>query len=432
MATFKICVFKHQVRKDGKYPVSIRVYWQRKSAYINTEYYVTIYQINQNKKKGIFELKDTAIIGELTKRIELFEKAKTDKLGVKIYTYSAAELANYFYELTQGKENRIDFIAFGRDCCEKRKEENKSFARIKTSLNCLQDFHPVKTIYIDEITSKFLKNFERFLKTERVLVRLNQHGKKVTTTHKPLSDVGVAGYMTDIRTVFNEAIEEYNDDEKGDIKITHYPFKKYKIPILPDTEKRNISKADILKIIQIPDENLILKRSILAKNTFILSFFLIGMNVKDLYDLQANEYVNGRFTYNRSKTQGRRKDKALISVKVEKEVSDLIEKYKDHSGERVFCFYKMYTTSHGFVSAMDKGLKKVADMCSIKEPLSSYYARHSWATIARNKCKIPKSDIDECLNHTNPNSRMADVYIEKDWSILDEANRKVLDFIFEQ
>jgi hypothetical protein len=62
--------------------------------------------------------------------------------------------------------------------------------------------------------------------------------------------------------------------------------------------------------------------------------------------------------------------------------------------------------------------------------LSTYYARHSWATIARNKCKISKSDIGECLNHADPDRKTADVYIEKDWSFIDEANRKVISYVF--
>jgi len=63
-------------------------------------------------------------------------------------------------------------------------------------------------------------------------------------------------------------------------------------------------------------------------------------------------------------------------------------------------------------------------------PLSTYYARHSWATIARNKCKISKTDIHECLNHVSENSmKVTDIYVEKDWSIIDEANRKVLDYV---
>ncbi|MDR1347828.1 MAG: hypothetical protein LBJ63_05275, partial [Prevotellaceae bacterium] len=96
MATFKICVFKHQLRADGKYPVSIRVYWQNKTSYRGTEYYVTEHQISQ--RKGLFELKDTLILAELTKRIETFEKEKT-RLGLKIYSYTARELAKHYQNL---------------------------------------------------------------------------------------------------------------------------------------------------------------------------------------------------------------------------------------------------------------------------------------------------------------------------------------------
>ena len=431
MATFKICVFRHQLRKDGKYPVSIRVYWQRKSAYIDTEHYVIIQQINNNQKKGVFELKDTSIIRELTNRIALFEKAKTEKLGRNIYSYTASELAAYFSELIKGKQDRINFIEFGRNVCKQREKNNKSFSRINTALNSLQDFAPTKKVYIHEITSKYLQEFERFLRSERTIVRKNQFGKTVTTKRKPLSDTGIVGYMTDIRTIFNAAIQEFNDDEKADIKIPHYPFKKYKMPILSETKKRNISGEDILKILNVDTKKFGTKtRPILARDTFVLSFFLVGINFKDLYELQAAEYKNGRFTYKRSKTRGRRKDQAVISIKVEPEILPLIKKYKDPTGRRVFKFYKKYSSSHVFVSAMDKGLKDVATACDINEKLSSYYARHSWATIARNKCKIPKSDVVECLNHVDPNSRMTDIYIEKDWTFIDEANRKVIDFVY--
>ena len=154
------------------------------------------------------------------------------------------------------------------------------------------------------------------------------------------------------------------------------------------------------------------------------------MNLVDLYCIESGEYQNGRFTYKRRKTSKRRKDYAKISIKVEPEIVKLIEKYKDQSGVRVFCFYKIYSTHKIFVSSVDKGLKNVAKILNTNESLSSYYARHSWATIARNKCKISKSDVDECLNHVDPNSKMADIYIEKDWGMIDEANRKVIDYVF--
>jgi integrase len=156
------------------------------------------------------------------------------------------------------------------------------------------------------------------------------------------------------------------------------------------------------------------------------------MNCIDLFNLEPGEYKNGRFSYNRTKTESRRSDLALISIKIEPEVIPYIQKYKDPTGKRVFDFHIRYANSHGFVSAISKALKNVAEILEIDAPLSTYYARHSWATIARNKCRISKSDVDESLNHVIPENRMADTYIEKDWSFIDDANRKVLDYVLSQ
>lgn len=67
--------------------------------------------------------------------------------------------------------------------------------------------------------------------------------------------------------------------------------------------------------------------------------------------------------------------------------------------------------------------------CKIEDPLSTYYARHTWATIARNKCNISKGDVNLALNHVDQGKKVADMYIEKDWSLIDNANRSVLDYI---
>jgi integrase len=429
MATFKICVFKHQQRVDAKFPVSIRVYWQGKTSYIGTEYYVTQHQISQ--RKGVFELKDALILAELTKRIETFEKEKI-RIGHRIYSYTARGLAEYYQNLIEKRgDEEIDFIAFGRQYieAEKKKTDGKNTNRITTTLNALEDFS-AKGLPVRELTSKFLTAFQEYLKTERKICRKNQFGKDVITTKKPCSDITVADYMTDIRTLFNAALMQYNDEENGTVKIYHYPFRKYKLPAIPENKKRNISKEDILKIFSVSDDALKLQRAIMSRDLFILSFMLIGTNFKDLYELKKTDYQNGRITYRRAKTRKRRKDKALISIKVPPEAENIIGKYKDKTGDNLFVFCKKYSSPHVFVSAINKGLKTVAKILNMDAPLTTYYARHSWATIARNKCKISKADIDECLNHVNTGNKMADVYIERDWNVIDEANRKVIDYVF--
>jgi hypothetical protein len=427
MATFKICIFKHQKRRDDKYPVSIRVYWKRQYGYINTEYYVTEKQIIKKR----FELKDPFILNELNSRIASYEELKAKKLGRKIELYTAKDLAGYFEkEGNPGFDSDLDFIAFSRKHCEKLISQGRqsTAAPMLRSINALVDYcHGRERILADEITAKFLKGFEAFLKGDRTLKRLNQFGNTVVTHKKGLSDVSILDYITDIRTLFNTALAEFNDYDKNEIRILHYPFKGYKLKKRPETRKRNLSVEDIRTIKDLPATGL--SRADMARDVFMLSFYLAGTNLIDLYEADMSCYADNRFSYNRSKTKGRRQDSAFISVKVEPEAKPLFEKYRDPAGIRVFDFYNRYSTSHIFSSNMNKGLKVIAEKCNLDVPLSTYYARYSLATIARNKCDISKDDINLILNHVDNEMKVTDIYLEKDWTRIDRAIRKVLDLV---
>ena len=431
MATFKICVFEHQKRADNKYPVSIRVYWKGQSCYIGTEYYVTDRQIN----KKTFTIKDIYIINDLNKRITKFEDLKSQKLGYRIEMYTAKELVEYFKNETKaGSDPSINFVEFSRShiAILKAQGREQTSKILNRTLNSLIDFcNGRERISITEITSKFLTQFEAYLRTERTMKRKNQFGRLVKIKHKGLSDVSIFDYMTDIRVLFNAAMANYNDEDKDEIRIFHYPFRKYKLKRKPDNEKRNITPEQLKAVRDVDAIHLQLDRAIFARDVFILSFYLVGMNLADLYEadhfVEVNKMV--RINYRRRKTKARRQDKAFISIKVEPEAMPLLERYKDKTGVRVFDFYKRYTTSHIFSSNVNKGLKVVAKTAKVDEQLSTYYARHTWATVARNKCDISKDDVDLALNHVDQGLKMADAYIEKDWSRIDKANRAVLDYI---
>ena len=437
MATFKVCIFDHQKRRDGKYPVSIRLYWKGKLAYIGTEYYVTDKQILRKKlsvgekKKEILLLKDVFIFNELNKRIAKYEDLKAKKLGYKIEMYSAKELAKYFLDESRpGSDTNINFIEFSRKHIQKLLTQGRvnTAKNIASSLNSLIDFiNGRENLSIAEITSNFLQKLEDYLRGERTMKRKNQFGKTVTIKRKGLSDVGVIDFMTNIRLLFNAAMREYNDEDKDEIRIIHYPFRKYKLKKRPVNEKRNLSAEQIRSIIDMPADSLTLSRAVFSRDVFLLSFYLVGMNFADLYEVSTIR--GGRLEYERKKTKTRRQDKAFISIKIEPEAEAILSRYIDKSGERVFDFHKRYTNSLIFSSNVNKGLKVVAKQAEIAEKLSTYYARHSWATIARNKCSISKDDVELALNHVDKGNRVVDMYIEKDWSMIDTANRTVLDYI---
>lgn len=423
MATFKICIYKHQRRTDGKYPVTIRVCWKRGYGYIKTEYYVTDNQIN----KKTFAVKDPYIIKELNERILKLEDIKSKQLGFRIHNYDAKELAAYFADALKEGAGDVDFVAFGRELADRldRADRASTAQLYRRTLNGLIDFcNGRERIMASEITVSFLRAFTEYLKSERTLTRKN-HGKDITVTHPAASDNTVAAYMTDIRTIFNKAIEEFNDDEKDLIRIPHYPFKKVKI-VRTLADKRNITAEKMAMIRDIPDDKIERPIAKMARDVFMLIFYLCGINIADI--LTCPPIVDGRIEYKRQKTRKRRKDEAFISIQIQPECEDLIRKFADPSGQRAFGFYHTYKDRKNFARAVNNGLKDIADLVG-EEELTTYYARHTWSTIGRNRAGVSVDDIDLSLNHVDQAKKMADVYIEKDWSLIDAANRKIIDYL---
>lgn len=150
---------------------------------------------------------------------------------------------------------------------------------------------------------------------------------------------------------------------------------------------------------------------------------MMGMNSADFYNAPTVE--NGIISYQRTKTRTRREDKAEMKVRIEPEIKKLFEKYSDPSGEKVFIFHKRYRSSENFNKSINKGLDEIGEIIGVPD-LNYYYARHTMATLAANKAGIDIARVDEMLNHTDSTLKLARVYIERDYSVLWEANRKLL------
>jgi integrase len=151
----------------------------------------------------------------------------------------------------------------------------------------------------------------------------------------------------------------------------------------------------------------------------------MGINCVDLYS--CLQPVGGRLIYNRTKTKDRKEDKAMMSVMIEPELLPYLEKYK---GEKyAFNFNKRYSNSASFTKNMDIGLKEIGKDLKLEIPgnLTSYYARHSWASIAANDCDVPTNVISKSLSHSSDEFKITERYIKKSYKLIDEANRKVLD-----
>ena len=153
---------------------------------------------------------------------------------------------------------------------------------------------------------------------------------------------------------------------------------------------------------------------------------MMGINVKDLYSIK--KVVRGRLEYERSKTETEDNIYRFpLSIRIEPELEVLVRKYSDIAF--LSYFRRQYCDYRNFMKAINKGLDVISCELNLHCKLTSNWARHSWASIARNKAGVPKADIDFCLGHVNNDYKMADIYIDIDYSVFDKSNRAVLDVL---
>ena len=221
-----------------------------------------------------------------------------------------------------------------------------------------------------------------------------------------------------MRHIFNEAIKEYNTN--GNDIIRSNPFDKFSVPRdIPQTKDRVISEENLVRVFNFKGT----RRVGMARDCYVLSFFLMGMNSVDIYECVS--YNKGVLAYDRAKTRDRRNDNAHIEIVVPDIIKPLFRKYKGIS--RVFDFYQKYSNAANFNKHINKGLHFIADELGIPR-FDFYSARHTWASIARNKLGIDKYTIHEALNHVSQLD-VTDIYIQKDFTNINKANEKVVEYV---
>ena len=420
MLTIKAEIKRSELKADGTYNVKIRFTLDRKVKRLSTNLFVT----QQDLTKSLKFKEDTSIKREVD-RLVLYYREQCLKLQLDQNHYSLDEIVE-FLNGEQEKQQTINFIKFSREWIAST--TIKGAPNYTTAINALVRFIGKEELDINLITLDFLEDFKSFLNKEREIrtKRLMQQGKRVP------SNRSLSLYLISIKKLFNEAKKRYNKKDKNLILIPNSPFIELEIPKQEATRKRAISADIIKKVWKLPYKDMkkgykATCRYNLAKDCFILSFCLMGMNSADLYN--ATEMKGNTITYNRTKTKDRRLDKAQMKVDIPKLAQPLIEKYKDKTGKRLFNFYQYYVDEKGFNKAINYGLKEIGRLLEIDD-LEYYAARHSWATIALNKVGIDKYTVHAALNHVDETMRVTDIYIERDFVNENRANAKVVKYVF--
>lgn len=394
MITTKFYLDTRSTKKDGTCPVKINITRNRKVFYINTGFYCIVenWVGNQFSNAEPNHRAKNVRLRDMMNKVEkvIFE---LDEAGKENHT-TDKQLKNLIESKLFGTDpSKITFL----ECMDKFIATKTREGTIKVyvhTFNKVKEFDEGATF--NTINKDWLIDFENWL---------IRSGCKINT---------ISIHLRNIRAVFNYAIDnEYT---------TLYPFRRFKIK-KEETAKRSLSVEELRKLRDCGVEEYQEK----YRDMFMLMFYLMGINAVDLFSLPPLK--GDKIIYHRAKTN------KLYEVKVEPEALAIIEKYKGKDYMlNVLDGYKDY---HDFLHWMNVGLKKIGKLERVGRggkkvidsyfpEISSYWARHTWATIAA-ELDIPKETIAAALGHSS--NSVTDIYIKFDKRKIDEANREVIDFV---
>jgi len=410
MATIHLYLDKRSLNTDGEAQIKIGINKQGSSAYIPLHIKVLPSQWDAQKERvkdhtnkltinNFIQSRKTEILNII---IDLTNKGELTKL-------TATQIKNKVQEILQPSLNKDNtFLSRLKSYASSRTAPSTKEKYWQTIKRILEYDKRAKSLAFEDITKDWLNGFDFFL---------SQYNK---------SKNGRNIHFRNIRAVFNDAID-------NDI-TTCYPFRKFKIR--PEaTPKRSLSVNKLRGLFNYNVEPYQQR----YLDMFKLSFFLIGINVTDLC-LLSEISEDGYIEYRRAKT------KRMYRIKVEPEALAIINKYRGRN--QLLNLMDGISKPKTFTLKFDRALKEIGQSTMEHNPvwkpktqkhryikvhhsafpnLTSYWARHTWATIAA-ELDIPSETISAALGHSITNKTTA-IYIDFNRRKIDEANRRVIDYV---
>lgn len=402
MATIKAIV--RTMRKDGFYPVYIRVTHKRESLLIKTDKMVTQKELTKDK-----EIKDPHVMKFCANRILDYQQRLNTK---DIAHWSVKEVVDFLVN----DNADICFSEYAREFIGNliNHNQDRTAKNYNLALQHLERFCGTNKVMFSQLTSTLISRWI----------------KSMENTHRAKEM-----YPICMRQVFRKAQEEYNDYDKGVIRIKTNPWIKVDIPTADKPTKLAISPEDCRTFFScpIPESKMKYPVAEFGRDVAMMVLCLAGINTVDLYNLRKDDYKNGIIHYNRAKTKKFRSDNAYFEMRVPAIIQPLFEKYKNtrEDDDHLFNFYQRMSTSDSFSANVNGGIKQIC--ASLNIPKEKYYSvytfRHTWGTVAQNDVRASIEEVAFAMNHSTMH-RVTRGYIRTDYTPAWELNDKVIDFIF--
>lgn len=341
--------------------------------------------IGDNRRNYLASLKDA-----LRKDIKRL-KSIISRLERADGAYTAEDVVESYLSPT----DTHSFISFAHTLVGQLKQIGKQYTAYETAINSFTRFRKEQDVPLDEVDSDLMMAYEAYLKSKGICPNSSSF------------------YMRNLRAIYNRAVDKELTEQRN-------PFKHVYTGI-----DKTVKRAVPLSVIrQIRDLDLNLHPAMdYARNIFMFSFYTRGMSFIDMAFLKKKDLQNGVLSYRRHKTNQQ------LFIKWEKPMQELIDKF-DTSGTPYLlpiiknCDNDARKQYKSDAHRVNQSLKKIGKMLGLAISLTSYVARHSWASIAKSK-NIPIATISEAMGHDSENTTR--IYLASlDTTVVDKANSLIL------
>lgn len=335
----------------------------------------------------------TSLRDDLSSRVSRLSSI-IDRLDKEGIAYNADRVV----ELYKAPDTGDSFISFAEDLVEKLAQSGsmQMAGKYATSLSSFKRFRVNRDILLRKLDAVLISEYENWLKKSGVCRNT------------------ISFYMRNLRAVYNRAVE-------NQLVQQSFPFRHVYTGV-EKTAKRAISLQSIRRI---RDLDLMTSPALdFARNMFLFSFFTRGMSFVDMAYLRKKDLKNGILTYRRRKTGQQ------LLIKWEKCMQEIADKYDTGTSEYLLPIIKRdcdVDDRRQYIYAahnVNRALKIIGNKLGLSATLTTYTARHAWASIARSK-NVPLSVISEGMGHDSEATTR--IYLASlDTAEIDKANKLII------
>ena len=381
--TISVVCYKSKVLKNNESPLMLRFCKDGKRKYVSIGISIlpSLWDFKQNKPTRKCPNK------------EYIERLIAEK--VKVYTDKVIEFKSQEKEFTatslMEKVNKPVKRKTVQEVFNQYIQELESANRLryadmyKCTMHSLIKFNKHLDIPFSDMDTIWLKRYEVWLQSQGLAI--NTLGTR----------------FRHLRVIYNFAIEEKI------VKSEYYPFNSFKVSKLSQTTaKRSIQKGEILSVLNYQGQTPL---ECLAIDLFTFSYLAAGINFGDIARLTKDNILENRLIYIRKKTQKQ------IKVSLQEQAIKLIQKYSMPDNPYLFPILSNFHKTeqqkvnriHKIIAKVNKSLKEIGERLNIPIDLTTYVARHSFATVLK-RSGVNTSLICEALGHSS--ERVTQIYLD--------------------